>query len=171
MNKPIPSHDRRTQQREGAASLAARLRRARLKAAFLPGNIDGDPVVAALAEKGWAFRAKPRAVIDNISKPKDERDRVSAAHHQACCSDLFCLRAFARGAHGTTKKSLVIARRATPLGRLRIARRSGVPVALAAPAPRRRAPFSVHDLSAPLAAIAPNLAGAAMIFLFLMFLL
>jgi len=151
---------------------AGRLRRSRLKAALTgdqeisfdrlrdrgKARAEGDPVLAALAQKGWAFRAKPRGAVKSVSKPTKERGPVSAARPPGFgpgCS----------AAHGMTRKSLVIARRATPLGRLRIARRR------TAGTPERRAPFFVHDLSGPLAAIAPNLAGAALIFLFLIILL
>lgn len=122
-----------------------RLRRARINVVFASSSFVGDPVLAALAKKGWAFRKSVR-----VTERKDELDPVSKAQHQRC------------GAlHGTTRKSLVIARGATPLGRPRIARRRY------AGSPERRAPFSVEDLTAPLAAVAPNIAGAAIIMLLL----
>ena len=93
------------------------------------GRAGADPVLAALAQKGWAFRAKPSGAIKSVFKPN------------------------------------LIARRSSPLDRPRIARRR------AAGDLTRRAPLPFEDLSAPLAALAPNLAVAAAVFLFLLLIL
>lgn len=143
--------------------LSRRLRRARLTAALTgvagKARVEGDPVLAALCKKGWAFRTQRSGLV------KTKFDPVLAPRHQGCCA-----------AHGMTSIAR-IARRAAPHDRLRIARRRAASAASAASAAGaagtsvRRAPFPVHDLSGPLSAIAPNLAAAALIFLFLVILL